>query len=348
MVTEPYVTDQPDVIDRFAASYFDFNEISPQRRQMQLTQLRRYETFLEPIPIEEAGADDLQNYLEHLMAKKFKANSVALYLNMIRSFVSWAWSKKLVTGDQLLEIRAVKKPSGAKPDVPRPYSIKEMKQFWAEFTECYPLMNLSNAHLRRLRNGTARYANYRKHALRLQLEAVVLLAVCCGLRREEIFRLTLDDLHPDNAYLPVHGKGKRDREVPYTELAQSAVLAWLDFRKLLGVEHAHPWVRCYGRSKSEFTGAMTMSTLAHHMGRIGSGWELHRFRHSSATNWLREGMPLEVLQRFLGHSSAQMTLRYAQLNREDIFRQVERHEQGFTRRLGRPAPEADEPEDPTP
>lgn len=336
------------MIERFADSYFDFNQISEQRRQMQLTQLRRYEAFLDGQPIETAGADELTAYMEHLMAKGFKPNSVALYLNMIRSFVGWAWSKKIISGDQLLEIRAVKKPRGAKPGVPRPYSMKEMKQFWEELEAEYPLMNLNAAHVRRLHNGTARYANYRKHALRLQLEAIVLLAVCCGLRREEILRLTLDDLHPDNAYLPVHGKavhgkseGDNDREVPYTELAQAAVLSWLDFRRtMLCVEHTSPWIACYGPTKNVFTRPMMMSTLAHHMGRIGSGWELHRFRHSSATNWLREGMPLEVLQRFLGHSSVSMTLRYTQLNREDIFREVEQHERGFTKRLGRPEPDS--------
>jgi site-specific recombinase XerD len=328
---------KPDLIDRFAASYFDFNEISPQRRQMQLTQLRRYEAFLAPMPIEQAGGMELESYLEHLMSRQFNANSVALYQNMIRSFLSWCWSKKLITGDQLLEIRAVKKPSGAKAGVPRPYSVKEMKQFWAEFEDRYPLKTLNEHHLRRLRKGTARYANYRDHALRLQLEAIVLLAVCCALRREEIFRLSLEDLHPDNAYLPVHGKGNEGREVPYTDLARAAVLTWLDFRKnILGVAHASPWVRCYGPSANSFNAPMSMSAFAHHMSKIGSGWELHRFRHTSATNWLREEMPLGILQRLLGHIQIQQTLRYAKLNREDIFRQVEQHQDGFTKRLGRP------------
>lgn len=329
-------TAEKDIIERFAASYFDFHQISAPRRQMQVTQLRRYETFLDGLPIEQAGGDQLQDYMEHLISDGYAPNSVALYQNMIRSFASWAYSKKLISADTLLQIREVRKPPGAKPGVPRPYSTNEMKAFWADLDKRYPYKELNPYHLAHLRKGTLRFANYRDHVMRLQLEAIVLLAVCCGLRRQEIFFLTMEDLHPDNEFLTVTGKGGEDREVPYADLARKAVVRWFEFRKMLGVAHEKPWIRGRGPRASDFNQPMSLDSLSHQMSRIGNGYELHRLRHSAATNWLREGMPLEVLQRLLGHGSIQMTLHYAKLNREDVARQMEDHESGFVKRLGLP------------
>jgi integrase/recombinase XerC len=66
--------------------------------------------------------------------------------------------------------------------------------------------------------------------MRLQVDAIVALALHCGLRRAEIFQLKPDDLHYDNEYIVVVGKGGKVREVPFTEAARTAVQRWLDFR----------------------------------------------------------------------------------------------------------------------
>jgi hypothetical protein len=37
--------------------------------------------------------------------------------------------------------------------------------------------------------------------------------------------------------------------------------------------------------------------------RAAGNWQLHRFRQTCTTNWLRAGMPIDKLSRFLGHAN---------------------------------------------
>jgi site-specific recombinase XerD len=49
-------------------------------------------------------------------------------------------------------------------------------------------------------------------------------------------------------------------------------------------------------------------------GLAGRRYTLHSLRHTFATDLLNAGMRIECLQQLLGHSSLQMTLRYARLS----------------------------------
>jgi integrase/recombinase XerD len=42
-------------------------------------------------------------------------------------------------------------------------------------------------------------------------------------------------------------------------------------------------------------------------GRVGFSFDPHWFRHSAATRMLRDGVPLEVVSKILGHSSVATT-----------------------------------------
>ena len=59
-------------------------------------------------------------------------------------------------------------------------------------------------------------------------------------------------------------------------------------------------------------------------GLADKGYTLHCLRHTFASELLNAGMRLECLQQLLGHSSIEMTRRYARLTdntrREEYFR----------------------------
>ena len=52
---------------------------------------------------------------------------------------------------------------------------------------------------------------------------------------------------------------------------------------------------------------------------------VHRFRHTRATSLLNAGVPVHVVQRYLGHVSPRMTMHYAQTVRETHEREFLRH-----------------------
>jgi len=52
---------------------------------------------------------------------------------------------------------------------------------------------------------------------------------------------------------------------------------------------------------------------------------VHRFRHTRATSLINAGVPVHVVQRYLGHLSSEMTMRYAHTLRETHEREFLRY-----------------------
>lgn len=327
----------PEVIDRFAAEHFTLNSISGTRRVRVLRALDQYAAWLGETPIEQATATELRQWLVHLKSDGRQASTVAWYLKMIRPFYRWAWRERIIDADAWLRIKDVAPPRGYDGAVPRPYSGKELAQMWAALDEKFPLT--TRYRITRWRNGNMRFRGpLRRHAMRLQLDAIIELALVCGLRRNEIYNLSIDDVHPDNKYIVVHGKRHdqhdKVREVPYPESTRNAIREW--FRMRLWMQPAPGlklWLSITGPEPAAELSTERMATILHSFGP----WTLHRLRHTCATERLRAGMALQDLQKFLGHSNINMTLRYAQLVREDIHKASERIDADFQRAIRRKA-----------
>src|SRR5438445_8249276 len=87
--------------------------------------------------------------------------------------------------------------------------------------------------LRRFQERRSPYARVRRHLIRRQLDAVVALALHLGLTRAQIFRLSVNDLHFENAAVVVRdrtGLSENAREVPLTHAARESIWYWLECR----------------------------------------------------------------------------------------------------------------------
>lgn len=329
-----------DALERFAAEYQDYNDMSGDRRREQLAVLRAFADHAGKA-ITDCDAEDLGAFLTAAIATGLHPNTVAKKNKMIRPFYRWAFRVRLVDADSYMRLIEVPNPSGSGDPPPNPYSLKELRQFRAELDAAWP--EVDPKWWVRWRTGRSRYKRVASEVMRRQIEAIIALALHCGLRRREIYALELDDLHPDNAYVVVrqrartpNGKDKL-REVPYTEAAREAVARWLVIRDELNPPHDRPWIAAIANvADGVWLRPMGFKRFGELLGTIGE-WGLHRFRHTSATTWLRAGMELETVSRLLGHSRLQQTLGYAELAREDIQRAVERNESAFKRLLGEDA-----------
>ena len=133
-----------------------------------------------------------------------------------------------------------------------------------------------------------------------------------GLRVSEALDLEVRDLSLDTATPTLRvrsGKGGKTRLVPvYPELhgALGSALAYGDINQGRIVE-AHPatawrWVQA-ALKRAEELGAIAPGK------RVGT----HTLRHSYARHLLMNGIPINYLSRWLGHSSIQTTLIYLEL-----------------------------------
>lgn len=313
--------------DRFAAEHFVLQSISKRRQDQVLAALERLGAFLAPTPLEGARDSDLRAWLVSLMQSDLAPSTVAWYLRMVMPFYAWCWRTRLISADDLMRLREVPPPRGYNHNIPRPYSREQLARFWAALDTRWPYQ--TDKRIERFRRGTCSYRLVKKHAMRLQLNAIIELALVCGLRRAEIYQLAIADCHPDNEYIAVHGKrsdqNPKLREVPYPASTRLAILNWFAWRGWMGASTNKLWLSVTGPDPIAPLSPDRMNTILHSFG----DWQLHRLRHTCATERLRAGMELEKLQRFLGHANIQQTLRYAQLVRSDIHKASERIDDDF-------------------
>lgn len=326
----------PEAIQRFEREYQNYHRISTERARQQRALIADFSSF---VGVELGGvkSEHLQSYAGHLMTLGLHVNTVRKKLNMLRPFFSWAYAAGLITGDQFLSLKQVKNPRGSSGKTqPNPYKQQEIKRFWAALDHRFPKVPSHGPRsqaLSRWRKGVGPWGRVYRHAMRLQIDAMVRLALDLGLRASEIYGLSVDDLHYDNAYIVVRGKADANtgrvkvREVPFTKEARQAVYDWLEFRAEMQPGHDRPWLSCWDKTRNNPMWKTRFETLL--QDTVGEEWRWHRFRHTCATEWLRVGMELEKVQRFLGHSNIQQTLCYAEIVKGDLATAVARHEAGF-------------------
>lgn len=316
-----------DPIDRFEREYQSYHSLSQGRRDDQLRALRSLARFAAVDSPVEVTPENYVGWLGFLADSELEPSTVKKYGMCARPFYSWAFGVGLYSAEDLMRVREAEFPK-TPPRQPRPYSSKEIKRIWAALDKAHPLDD--GRWLKRWRKGTSKFKRIEAHANHLQLAAVIRIALDCGLRRQEIYDLSLDDMHYDNAFIVVReGKGDKFREVPFTKAARAAVRAWIEFRTELAPAHDRPWLSLTRIGpEGVWLRAMHFRRWAIYLGDLGD-WQLHRLRHTCATSWLRAGMDIEVLCELLGHSNLAQTKQYVELVRVDVQKQVERFEQEF-------------------
>jgi site-specific recombinase XerD len=328
-----------ETIARFDTEYLRFHRITEGRCREQKLVVAAFLAIVEDNQrtVSEMTSGDLQQYAGLLMDSGLHVNTVRKKMNMIRAFATWAYGANVINADQYLRLKAVKHPRGATGEAkPNPYNRTEIVRFWAMLDAALPKLPESgrcSRAIQRWLDGKGPWGRVWRHALRLQTDCQIRLALDLGLRAGEIYGLSVDDLHYDNEYIVIWGKAdpntgeKKHREVPYTTEARKTVHTWLEFRALMKPDHNRPWLSCYSDWRNNPMTHDRFSELLPDV--IGPGWGWHRFRHTCATEWLRSGMELEKVRRLLGHATIHQTLCYAQIVTGDLASAMARHEATF-------------------
>lgn len=321
-------------LERFTSEHLVMNSVSLERQKLVLKTIDQLQRYSER-PLEDIDETHVRVWAAALIENGYQPSSVATYMKCVRSFYRWMWRAHIIDAERYMRITDVSIPRGAYSAQPRPYSRKEVTMMWANLAMTWPYA--SDLTLRRWRNGTSPWRSVKKHAMRLQLDAICELALVCGLRRIEIHRLGFDDVHPDNSYIVVHGKrndqNPKVREVPYPTSTREAMRAWLRMRALMSPEPGVGlWLSITGPEPAVELSFRRLGGILHTFGE----YELHRLRHTCATERLRAGMTLEQLSKFLGHANIKQTLVYAKLVNDDIHRSAAQTDTAFQAAIGRP------------
>jgi len=141
------------------------------------------------------------------------------------------------------------------------------------------------------------------------------LLYASGLRIGELVGIDIDDVELRARLVKVHGKGSKERIVPFGTKAETALRAWLSVRGELvhDVEEQALFVNYRGK---RITTRSVRRLFDDYLKKasLRAGISPHTMRHSFATHLLNAGADLRGIQELLGHASLSTTQKYTHLN----------------------------------
>ncbi|MDN3583831.1 tyrosine-type recombinase/integrase [Mucilaginibacter flavus] len=155
--------------------------------------------------------------------------------------------------------------------------------------------------------------------LGLRDKAILALYYGCGLRKNEGATIHVKDVLLDKGLVYVRkGKGYKERYVPLAGSSKTDLENYLHYARphLAGEKKDDALLLSVNGKK--LNGATSYERLQKLKTKaaISKPAGLHTLRHSIASHLLHSGMPLEQIQRFLGHSSMESTQIYTHLQHE--------------------------------
>lgn len=152
-------------------------------------------------------------------------------------------------------------------------------------------------------------------------KAIIEMLYGCGLRVSELTGLTMNDLHLDEGFITVFGKGNKQRLVPIHDEAIRQIKLYIEESRVhypVKLESKHlVFLNLRGGGISRVSVFKLVKKLAELCG-IQKNVSPHTFRHSFATHLVQNGADLRVVQEMLGHESILTTEIYTHLDRAHL------------------------------
>ena len=132
----------------------------------------------------------------------------------------------------------------------------------------------------------------------------------CGMRVSELINLRITDLHFDESYVKIKGKGSKERLVPVGRCVKDAITLYIhNYRNTLDINRKDENILFLNRRGKKMTRVMVFTIIKDLAAKIGLKKTIspHTFRHSFATQLLEGGADLRAIQEMLGHESITTT-----------------------------------------
>ena len=244
----------------------------------------------------EITREDIEAFIEHEQDRGLKLSTVRSKLVMLRALLRFLIEQGCVDHEVLTRGIKIKLPER----LPRAIEPSDVRQ----------LLSVVN---------------------RVRDRALFLLLLRTGMRIGELLDTKVDEVSMQDKKILVYQAQKTGtgRVVYFSDDAQSALKLWLEARDRSKEYLFYPQGGCqftYGGAREIFLKYLRKAGLVH------NGYTIHCLRHTFASELLNAGMRLECLQKLLGHTSLEVTRRYARLTdktrEEEYFTAMEKIERG--------------------
>jgi site-specific recombinase XerD len=271
----------------------------PNTLELNYTSIRFFLKFLNTKGIdciEAVSRKDVEAFIEHEQDRGMKPMTVRGRLGLIKAFLRFLIEEGVIRHEVLSKRISVKVPD-ALPKAVAPEDVKAL------------LSVIDNTRNR----------------------ALVLMLLRTGMRIGELLALRIQDIDLREQKVFIHEARKTGmgRVVYFSADAKDALVAWLEQKD------PREDVLAYGKKYESITYAAARTMFLRYLKKaelLHKGYTLHCLRHTFASELLNAGMRLECLQPLLGHTSVEVTRRYARLTdktrEEEYFRAMALIEKG--------------------
>lgn len=272
--------------------------LSPHTLQDYFNTFRKFQSFLKvDLFLNEITVNHIAGFISQY--QQLKKKTLVNYHTGLCALWTWAFQQSLV------DEKVPQRYSPPKPDEIAivPYTEADVKAMLAscQRSKAYTIP------------GKRQADNELPEGLRLKTSLLLLLDT--GIRASEYCGLKFKDVDLHNRHIIVLGKGRKVRQIPIS--SRTAQALWTYFA-------TRPDMMINSPAFATVDGSpVHRDILLKSVYRLGAraGVQdptLHRFRHTFAINYLRNGGDIYTLQRILGHSTLDMVKRYLSIAQVDI------------------------------
>ena len=234
------------------------------------------------IPLRQVQTDDLRAYLvEYQLRNNCSKTTVDNIRRNLSSFFSWLEAEDYIIKSPIRRIHKIR--TGSK--------VKE---------------TLSEECIEKLRDS----------CLQIRDLAMIDLLYSTGIRVGELVNLNINDINFEERECIVYGKGNKQRKVYFDAKTKVHLKRYLEQRKdyseALFVTLDSPFERL------KISGVEIRLRKLGRLASLDQRVHPHKFRRSMATRAIDKGMPIEQVQKLLGHQQIDTTMHYAMVNQSNV------------------------------
>lgn len=162
----------------------------------------------------------------------------------------------------------------------------------------------------------------------LRNKAILETLYSCGLRVSELVNLRLSNLHFEQEFVKIAGKGEKERLVPISKRAIEHIKKYLvGYRKKLKIDKSSENIVFLNRRGRKLSRVMIFTIIKNlaEKNNIEKSISPHTFRHSFASALVQGGADLRAVQEMLGHESILTTEIYTHLDKEFLKETVNKY-----------------------
>ena len=246
--------------------------------------------------LEEISKRDIEAFIEHEQDRRLMLSTVRTKLHCVNAFLGYTIDTGVVRAEVLARRIRLKKPE----TLPRAMDPDDVKLF---------ISGIDNPRDR----------------------AMIMVLLRTGMRIGELLNTKMNDLHIKDRRIDIYEgeKNRQGRVVYLSDDAMDALNAWLKIRDV------RPEFLFFAQGRKSMAYSTARLIFEQYIVKAGlshKGYSLHALRHTFASELLNAGMRIECLQPLMGHTSLDVTRRYARLTdktrEEEYFRAMTIIERG--------------------